>query len=288
MPAVDVNLISTVGRIRGLTESTVDALVDSIAEVGLLNPVTVYRKPITRSGLTVDGYGLVAGAHRLEACKRLGLAEIEVTIVDLDEPHRVLAECDENLCGTTLTPVERAEFTAKRKWAYEKLHPETVNGATGNGREKVRQLGEATPDNEIKRFTADTAAKTGQSERKVQRDAERGEKVCISVLAMVKGTHLDKGKYLDQLKDMTPEEQVQRVKEDLARRDPVKDKRKSKIDADVKDRAIMAVAELLAERTRPDELDGLKADLYAAADARKIADALSSIVGNSLPYRGAA
>lgn len=55
------------------------------------------------------------------------------------------------------------------------LHPETANGATGRGRPKVRQIGEA---NEPERFTADTASKTGQSERAVQQDAERGEKVC--------------------------------------------------------------------------------------------------------------
>jgi len=69
---------------------------------------------------------------------------------------------------------ERAIFTKRRKEAYEALHPETRNGATGNGRQKVRQLGEPTlPD----RFTADTATKTGQSERSVQRDAHRGEKI---------------------------------------------------------------------------------------------------------------
>lgn len=61
-------------------------------------------------------------------------------------------------------------FTARRKEAYEALHPETKHGAVGNGREKGRQLGDSTSD----RFTADTAAKTGESERTVQRNAERG------------------------------------------------------------------------------------------------------------------
>ncbi|MGP2491064.1 hypothetical protein ACTDI4_05485 [Mesorhizobium sp. PUT5] len=40
------------------------------------------------------------------------------------------------------------------------------------------------------RFTADTAAKTGQSERAVQRDAERGTKISERVLSMLKGTPL--------------------------------------------------------------------------------------------------
>lgn len=276
MPAVDVNLISTVGRIRGTNEAQVAALVDSIAAVGLLNPVTVYRRQITRSGETVDGYALIAGGHRLEACKRLGLAEIEATIVDLDEPHRVLAECDENLCGTTLTAAERAEFTARRKWAYEQIHPETVNGRNQHSDRDGKVVQPS--------FADDQADKTGKTARSVRRDAERGTKVCNSALALIKGTHLDRGAYLDQLKGISPEDQVRRVKADLARRDPVSTSRQSKIDADVKDRAAKAIAEFISENSDSDQWDGLKADLYAAG-AKNIADALSNIVGNSMPYR---
>ena len=73
----------------------------------------------------------------------------------------------------TLTPSERALFTQRRKEAYEALHPETKHGGDhGNqhtGGKPSRQLGDL-PD----RFTADTAARTGQSERSVQRDATRG------------------------------------------------------------------------------------------------------------------
>lgn len=55
---------------------------------------------------------------------------------------------------------------ARRKVIYEELHPETVLGASGVGREKVRQNGEPN-----ERFTAATAEATGQSERTVQRAA---------------------------------------------------------------------------------------------------------------------
>jgi len=81
-------------------------------------------------------------------------------------------------------------FTAKRKAAYEALHPETVHGGDRKSSRQVGDMNEA-------RFTADTATKTGQSERAVQRDAERGEKVCNSAMALLRGTHLDTGKYLD-------------------------------------------------------------------------------------------
>ena len=44
-----------------------------------------------------------------------------------------------------------------------------------------RQVGD---NQNAPRFTADTAARTGQSERAVQRDAERGEKVCEEALTL--------------------------------------------------------------------------------------------------------
>ena len=64
-------------------------------------------------------------------------------------------------------PSERALFTQRRKEAYEALHPETKHGE--NQHTRSRQVG----DNHAGRFTADTAARTGQSERSVQRDAAR-------------------------------------------------------------------------------------------------------------------
>ena len=65
-------------------------------------------------------------------------------------------------------PPERALFTQCRKEAYEALHPETKHEETRNGG-LARQVGD--PENRAPRFNADTAARTGQSERSVQRDA---------------------------------------------------------------------------------------------------------------------
>lgn len=52
----------------------VDALAGSIRDVGLLHPVVI----------TTEGV-LVAGARRLEACRRLGMTEVPVAVVELDE-----------------------------------------------------------------------------------------------------------------------------------------------------------------------------------------------------------
>jgi hypothetical protein len=63
-------------------------------------------------------------------------------------------------------------------------HPETAaskDGGPGGNQHTVarRQLG----DGQTKRFTADTAAKTGKSERAVQLEAERREKIAEQATA---------------------------------------------------------------------------------------------------------
>src|SRR4051812_48044317 len=81
-------------RLRDLNEDQVTVLVDSIAMVGLLNPITVCEQTIVDITNPVTGYRLIAGAHRVEACRRLGMTEIAATIVDLPELKRQLAEID--------------------------------------------------------------------------------------------------------------------------------------------------------------------------------------------------
>lgn len=274
-------------RLREISEAQVVALMASIGDVGLLNPITVYPRKVIEAGISVDGYGVVAGAHRLEACKRLGHTEIAAQVVGLTELERQIAECDENLCGTTLTPSERATFTRRRKEAYEALHPETrahVAGAHASNRAQGNASANFAPA-----FTADTAARTGQSERKVQLDAERGSKVCDEAMMLIRGTRLDTGVYLDQIKKLDPAAQVERVTADLKPKPqkPVdlSGVRRSKIDADVKDRAAREVAEIIAEHVPADLWDGVKANLYAAG-ANSVAHALTNITGQSLMDKG--
>lgn len=67
---------------------------------------------------------------------------------------------------------ERALFTRRRKDAYEALHPE----ARGQVRQGHIRQG-AAGANLAPAFTADTATRTGRSERDVQRDATRGDRI---------------------------------------------------------------------------------------------------------------
>lgn len=212
---IDIALIDEAGRLRKLSEAQVVAIMDSVADIGLLNPITVHATKVFRGASCVDGYGLIAGAHRLEAFRRLGLVEIPAHVVDLGELERQIAECDENLCGTKLTPSEKAMFTKRRKSAYEALHPETRHEVFKGNQHASRQIGDKQPAD---RFTSDTASKTGESERVVQRNAERGERISAKALELVHGTDLDKGVYLDKLKAVPVGEQVRQVKADLEQR----------------------------------------------------------------------
>lgn len=211
---IPVDLIEPGTRLRGISEAQVEALIDSVAEVGIINPVTVYRRNVIRDAVAVEGYGLVAGLHRVEVCKRLGLVEIPAQIVDMSDLRRQLAECDENLCGTVLSKAERALFTRRRKEIYVALHPETAHGE--NQHTRSRKVCDSSDEDSADRFTADTAKATGRSERAVQLDVERG-RIAEDVLAMVQGSPLDKGTYLDSIKKLSPEGQRERVELDLAR-----------------------------------------------------------------------
>lgn len=262
---------------RPINDAAVSALADSIAEVGVINPIRVRS-----NGLRWE---VVAGAHRLAACRSIGLAEIPALVVEDDDLHAELAMIDENLCRAELSASDRARHTARRKAIYEELHPETRAGIAGAAAKHgaVDNLSTAS-------FADATADATGRDARSVRRDAERGAKVIDEVLDLVRGTKLDTGTYLDRIKNLSSNDQVQAAKRDLAlsrqkdreaASDQAERSRRAKIDGDVQDRAAREIAEILAEKCEPDMWDGIKANLYAAG-AKRIADALSNITGQSI------
>lgn len=60
-------------------------------------------------------------------------------------------------------------------------------------------------------FASDTAAKTGQDKRTINRAVARGEKIAPDVLQSVKGTKLDTGTSLDKLAKLPVPEQRRAV-----------------------------------------------------------------------------
>lgn len=103
-----------VGRIRPSKHfprskfRSVDELMASVLEVGLLEPIVV--RPMTEQN---RGFEIVAGNRRLEACKRLGMRKIPSHIVEFDDREAYEASLIENIQHRTLDPVEEAEAFKK-------------------------------------------------------------------------------------------------------------------------------------------------------------------------------
>jgi N6-adenosine-specific RNA methylase IME4 len=183
-------------RLRRLRPEKVNEIAESIAAIGLINPITVKPHPST-------GFVLVAGRHRLEAVRQLGLDSIRATVrTGLDATQAELVEIDENLVRADLSDAERVLHLTARKKLYEDLYPETRHGgAPGAGRGKKK----AHKDAKTASFSEDVANKTGRSKRSVTRDITRGRK--IVVLPEIVGTPLDSNDELDALGQLSAEDQ---------------------------------------------------------------------------------
>lgn len=267
MTDLPINRIILRADARAIDPATIEGLAESIANVGLINPLRVRQ-----SG---EGWEVIAGAHRLAACKSLGLVEVACEVVTDDDLHAELAMIDENLCRAELTPVDRARQTARRKAIYEELHRETKHGGNTGG-----PSGQFV-HTDTESFTENTAKAIGKDQRTVRRDAERGGKVIEEVLDMIQGTKLDTGSYLDKLRKLPPNEQVHAAKRDLAftrqqERDEAARVRLKKANQDVRGRAAKAVAGWLADHASPDDLDFLISNLDAAG-ASAIAQELTTV-----------
>lgn len=190
---------------RKVDAGAVRALASSIAEIGILNPLRVRASRGFVDGLSADVFEVIAGVHRLKAARQIGLETVPCVISDDDDLHAELAMIDENLCRAELSPADRASQTARRKAIYLQLHPETGHGKSAPDK-----------DANIAPFHEATAEATGRSERAVQLDAERGEKISNDALRLVRGSRLDNGAYLDKLKRVPDDRQAERVRDDLA------------------------------------------------------------------------
>jgi N6-adenosine-specific RNA methylase IME4 len=179
----------------------VEDLAASIAEVGLLNPITV-----------TPNLRLVAGYHRLTACQALGWKEVPAVILSLTEVDAELAELDENMFRANLTVLERAESLKRRKELYEAKHPQSRRGA----RPGRAGGGKVAKSESIASFASDAAVKGGVSGRTVQQEVQIAERLHPDVKGTIRGLPLADSKVeLLRLARMAPETQ-RRVAEAVA------------------------------------------------------------------------
>lgn len=143
---------------REASPERVAELAKSIAEVGLINPITLDRANT-----------LIAGLHRLEAAKLLGWAEVDCTVSSLGGLQAELAEIDENFVRTDLSAIEYGDLLLRRKEIYEALHPETKHG--GDRKSERIKCAKCTLDSE-RSFVDDTAEKLGVNPSTIRRQVQ--------------------------------------------------------------------------------------------------------------------
>ncbi|MGL6196675.1 MAG: ParB N-terminal domain-containing protein [Thermoguttaceae bacterium] len=132
---------------RPLDAGKVDEIVESIRTVGLINPIT----------LSPDNK-LIAGAHRLEAARKLGWSEIDFTVLDTNELAAELAEIDENLIRNELDMVTIGELAVRRDEILSELGQRAMSGTN------LKNSGTGVDSAPVK-TTATIANEMGMSER---------------------------------------------------------------------------------------------------------------------------
>jgi phage N-6-adenine-methyltransferase len=156
-------------RMRPLGDVT--TLVESISQIGLLNPINILP----------DGT-LIAGNHRVAAARALGWTTIRARVVELSEVDAELAEIDENLRRNNLTVLEESEHMLRREELLEAkgLRAKPGDNQHNGGGEMVAPPPTAT--------TASIAGEMGMSERSAQMRLQIARGLDTEVRDRIRGT----------------------------------------------------------------------------------------------------
>ena len=83
-------------------ENALQELADSIAQYGLIQPITVRK-------LNTGYYQIIAGEHRWRASRLAGLTEVPVRVIEADDRRTAELALVENLQREDLNPIEEAK-----------------------------------------------------------------------------------------------------------------------------------------------------------------------------------
>jgi len=155
---------------RSIDQRKVQGLAESIALIGLINPISIDKNNV-----------LIAGGHRLEAHKHLGRTEIKCVVLDCDELRCRLVEIDENLLRNDLDPIAIGEQAILRDEILEAMGLRAKSGGTGANQHKRR--GEKSAPLQT---TAGIAHEIGISERSLQICKQLARSLTASAKAAVR------------------------------------------------------------------------------------------------------
>ncbi len=252
--------IDVTNRLRPLNDGAVSKLVESMQELGLRTPITVRVDPADEN----PDVFLVAGYHRLEAAKRLGWDEIECFVTEeADEDLSRMWEIAENLHRGELTALEVNEHRAE----YLRLYNKRVSAKR---LAETKRVESGRPEGGIS-----AASRAVGISRQAAEIADKIADIVPEAKEIARDSGLDTNTAsLVKIARAPVSEQVS-IARDLAER------KASRIDADIKDRAANECAQIIAEYVPGDVWDSLKANLYASG-ANNIANALTNITGQSI------
>jgi ParB/RepB/Spo0J family partition protein len=246
MPLAIDDIIIPEGR-REVDPAVVKRLADSIESIGLRHPVTVRKKG--------EQYILVAGRHRIEACKKVGREHVPAIIVSMTNAEARMWEIAENLHRAELSRLERSNQIGE----WVQLVSDNLSQTRREGRPGA---------------LAAASRGLGIGEKDVQRAVQiAGITPEAKEAAAAAGMADNQSKLLEVAK-AEPSRQVATVHE-LAAHKP------TRVDGDVKERAAQDVAEMIAEHVPGGAWATIKANLYAAG-ASNIANALTNITGQAI------
>ena len=135
-------------------EEKMQEMVESVSEYGVLMPILV------RPHKSGEGYEIISGHNRVEACKRAGITRIPATVRELDDDTAVILMVDSNLRQRDkLLPSEKAKaYQMKMEAVKRKAGRPGKNcdqlGHNLQGKRSVDVIAENSPDsrNQIQRF----------------------------------------------------------------------------------------------------------------------------------------
>ena len=148
-------------RLRPVSEAGVASVMASIEVLGHITDALQVRR-IPAKGDRPARHVLAAGAHRLEAAKRLGMTTVPVQVWDCSDSYAMFLEIDDNLAGAKMCALDEALFLARRKALYEREFPQAVRGGD-------RRSVAFADQTDIVSFCSATAEAIGKSERQVRR-----------------------------------------------------------------------------------------------------------------------
>lgn len=174
MPTIVIDQIRIGSNRRPIKDEKVAELMESIKANGLLHPITVDQN-----------LNLVAGLHRLTACKLLGLRQVQCTVITCENlDHAKLAEIDENLIRSELDALERAELWLERDRILEDMG---LRAKAGDNQHTLRGSETISPP---VRTTLELAKEVGYTDRTFQQGKQIARSIVPEVKELIRNTEI--------------------------------------------------------------------------------------------------